>query len=66
MNNQIKERPILFSAPKDRRILLFDSKVKLIFVGYWFFGNGSGNWTYSIPDHDGNPTHWQELPDDPK
>lgn len=54
------------TAPKDRRILLFDSKANLPFVGFWFFGNGSGNWNYLIPEYDSCPTHWQELPEPPK
>ena len=50
------------SAPKDRRILLFYPDVGLQ-IGFWNvnFKDYSGAYLSQC-----SPTHWQELPEDPK
>lgn len=49
------------TAPKDREILVFAKKYK--FIGRW---NKIENYWEDDAGFELTPTHWQELPEDPK
>lgn len=56
------------SAPRDRRLLLFYPGIQKPYIGQWLDLNGKvGYWDYiGLMYASDQPTHWQELPEDPK
>ena len=61
------------TAPKNRRILLFCPGIGPV-TGKWIEEIEDFSWGYSSTGHgeqrhftfDESPTHWQELPEDPR
>jgi len=49
-------QPIDENTPKDRHVLLYGGHVPCCQM---FVGHANANWSWE-------PTHWQELPEDPK
>lgn len=49
-------QPIDENTPKDRHVLLYGGNVPFCQM---FVGHANANWSWE-------PTHWQELPEDPK
>ena len=49
-------QPIDENTPKDRHVLLYGGHVPYCQM---FVGQANANWSWE-------PTHWQELPEDPK
>ena len=59
--NQLQ--PIDKNTPKDRQIILYTKEYGLV-IGKWFTDDRTGWWTaHCMPV---TPTHWMELPDQPK